>query len=87
MRSTAWLEHRFELFERFCLPSIQNQTIKSFHWIVLFDSSTPDRFKDIIKGYQKKCPQLMPIFVAPKNGEHFAEIFKDEVAQRKLKDR
>lgn len=58
VRSKAWLEHRFMLFEQYCLPSIANQTCKEFEWIVLFDSKTPDNFKEMIRELQANCPQL-----------------------------
>ena len=65
VRTTKWLEYRFSLFEKYCLPSIMNQTCKNFEWIVLFDSKTPDSFKERIASYQKECPQLIPVFVEP----------------------
>lgn len=82
VRSASWLEHRFELFERYCLPSIVAQTCQEFIWIVLFDSTTPERFKEKIKEYQKRCPQLVPVYVRPEGGRFFAEIFRDEVVKR-----
>ena len=82
VRTTKWLEHRFSLFEKYCLPSIKNQTCKDFEWIVLFDSMTPDNFKERIACYQKDCPQLIPVFVEPENGWQFAEIFRREIVKR-----
>lgn len=82
MHSQEWLKHRFELFERYCLPSIMNQTCKLFQWIVLFDSSTPKEFKDMVEEWRKQCPRLVPVFVAPENGRRFAEIFRMEVVKR-----
>jgi len=82
VRTAAWLEHRFALFEHYCLPSIKNQTCQDFEWIVLFDSTTPERFKEKIKEFQVLCPQLLPVFVEPKNGRYFAEIFRKEVVSR-----
>ena len=82
VRTIAWLEHRFALFEKYCLPSIENQTCKDFEWIVLFDNTTPDRFKEKIKEFQILCPQLIPVFVEPKDGRFFAEIFRREVVNR-----
>ena len=82
VRNLQWLEHRFTLFERYCLPSIANQTCKEFTWIVLLDSSTPDRYKERTEKLQKKCPQLVPVFVTPENGRYFAQIFRDEVVKR-----
>lgn len=82
VHSQEWLKHRFELFERYCLPSIMNQTCKLFQWIVLFDSSTPKEFKDMVEEWRKQCPRLVPVFVAPENGRRFAEIFRMEVVKR-----
>lgn len=82
VRSKVWLEHRFHLFEKYCQPSITNQTCKDFEWIVLFDSKTPDHFKERIRELQAKCPQLKPVFVEPEKGRYFADIFRKEVAVR-----
>lgn len=82
VRTTKWLEHRFKLFEKYCLPSIKNQTCQDFEWIVLFDSMTPEVFKAKIVDYQRVCPQLTPVFVEPENGKYFAEIFRKEIVKR-----
>ena len=82
VRTTKWLEHRFQLFERFCLPSIKNQTCQEFGWIVLFDRTTPERYKTKIEKYKKECPQLIPVYVRPDGGQYFAQIFRDQVVER-----
>lgn len=82
VRTIKWLEHRFNIFEKYCLPSIKGQVCKNFEWIVLFDSSTPERFKKRIEEYKEECPQLVPVYVEPKNGRFFAEIFRREVSKR-----
>lgn len=82
VRTIKWLEHRFVLFEKYCLPSVKNQTCQDFEWIMLFDSSTPEKFKTRIADYQKECPQLIPVFVEPLRGRYFAEIFRREIVKR-----
>lgn len=82
MRTTKWLEHRFSLFERYCLPSVKGQTCQDFEWIVLFDSKTPELFKSKIGDYKKECPQLVPVYVEPERGHLFAQIFREEVVKR-----
>ena len=47
-----WLENRFHLFEKYCLPSVAEQTNKNFDWIIYFDIDTPDVFKDRVKALQ-----------------------------------
>lgn len=51
----GWLSERFELFERYCLPSVAAQTHKDFHWIVFFDEKTPDQFKERIDQLRGSC--------------------------------
>ena len=82
VRSKQWLEHRFALFELYCLTSIKNQTCQDFEWIVLFDSTTPYPFKKKVEDYKKECPQLIPIYVEPHDGQYFADIFRKEVAKK-----
>lgn len=82
VRTIEWLEHRFELFEKYCLPSVKNQTCKNFEWIVLFDSSTPESFKCKVEEYQKICPQLIPVYVKPEHGRYYAQIFRNEIVKR-----
>lgn len=82
VRTTKWLDHRFLLFEKYCLPSIKNQTCQDFDWVVLFDSTTPERYKTKIEEYQKDCHQFIPVFVEPQNGRYFADIFKKEIVKR-----
>ena len=82
VRTRKWLDHRFVLFEKYCLPSIKNQTCQEFEWIVLFDSTTPDRYKAKIEDYQKECPQLIPVFIEPERGRYFADIFREQIVKR-----
>jgi hypothetical protein len=49
----AWLLHRFELFDHFCYPSVRGQSNLNFKWLVLFDSNTPDSFKEKIAAYAR----------------------------------
>lgn len=76
---TKWLEQRFQLFETYCLPSIMAQSQQNFRWIVLFDSETPQIYKDHIKALREKCPQLSPIWVQPHSSWDFARIFMEVV--------
>ena len=40
-----WMDHRWELFERFTVPAVIAQTNQNFTWIVMFDRET-DNIKD-----------------------------------------
>lgn len=63
-----WLAHRFELFERFCLPSVRGQRGADFDWLVFFDEVTPEPFRGRILAY-RDVPRLRPCFAA-----HFDEL-------------
>jgi hypothetical protein len=39
--TVEWLEHRFMLFERYCLPSILGQTNQDFLWFIRYDPDAP----------------------------------------------
>lgn len=82
VRNINWLEHRFALFERYCLPSMISQTCHDFLWIVLFDSKTPESFRGRIAEYQHQCRQLIPVFVETQRGRYFAAIFRNEIVKR-----
>ena len=82
VRTTKWLKHRFLLFEKYCLPSIKHQTCQNFKWIVLFDNTTPERYKAKIEKYLNECPQLVPVFVEPERGRYFADIFRNEIVKQ-----
>jgi hypothetical protein len=43
--SSDWLEHRFRLFEEFCLPSVLGQSVRNFQWLLFCDPDTPREFR------------------------------------------
>ena len=59
----TWLAGRFDLFERYCLPSVKGQTCQNFRWIVLFDAATPQKFKDRFKSYCDGYDRLIPCYI------------------------
>lgn len=66
-----WLDQRFELFQNYCFPSVQNQTTKNFTWLVFFDIRTPKYYKNVIENLQKLFPNFRPLFI---NGNKSVEI-------------
>ena len=61
-RTDRWLEHRFEVFERYCLPSVAAQTSGNFTWLCLFDAATPESCRRRIEGYKARCPQFEAVY-------------------------
>ena len=62
--SEEWLNHRFDLFEKFCLPTVKSQTVLNFDWLLLFDSETP---RSIRLRLERACEfdRIKPIFLPP----------------------
>lgn len=66
-----WLKQRFDLFERFCLPSVAGQTNRNFTWLCLFDKDTPAVMRQRIVGYESVVPQLRPCFFSADEAVEF----------------
>jgi hypothetical protein len=56
-----WLEERFSLFERFCLPSVRAQSCRNFVWILFCDPDIPASYRDRIREYSR-WSALRPIY-------------------------
>ena len=61
-RTARWLEHRFEVFERYCLPSVAAQTATDFRWLCLFDAATPEPYRRRIASYRAVCPRFEAVY-------------------------
>ena len=59
----GWLERRFELFEKVCLPSLVRQTETAFQWLLLLDHETPERFVKRMEEWSFKYPFFNPIYL------------------------
>ena len=57
-KNPEWLEGRFVLFEKYCLPSMMSQTDKNFLWLINVHKDTPEEYKQKFREYQNLCPQL-----------------------------
>lgn len=72
---TAWLAHRFELFDRYCHPSVRGQTSHDFRWLVFFDEDTPEPFRSRIDEYAR-WPVFTPVFI----GRPSTEVYDAAIA-------
>lgn len=73
----SWLGPRFELFERYCLPSMQAQDCQDYRWVILFDEETPEPFKS--KAEALAGDRIKPIFVGTLTGEKVRSIIRDNI--------
>ncbi len=58
----AWLSERFDLFERYCLPSVLAQTERNFDWLLFFNEKTPAAYVDRIRALNLEHPFIVPVF-------------------------
>jgi hypothetical protein len=58
-----WLANRFSLFDRYCFPSVRNQSNQNFKWLVFFDADTPTDFKQKIAEYSTKWGNFVPLYL------------------------
>ena len=82
-RTKEWLDDRFRLFEKYCFPSVLNQSYKGFIWIVLFDDKTPAKYKGKIISYQDKMPNFMPIFFSSEETKSCNCLVNEVIAEHK----
>jgi len=77
-----WLANRFALFERYCFPSVRNQSSQEFTWICLFDADTPDAYKSKIAEYQQSMPNFQPLYVTAEDAPRHTKIVADFIADQ-----
>lgn len=57
-----WLDKRFTLFEKYCLPSVLAQTNQNFTWNILCDEFLPEKFKKIMLQLENDFPIIKAHF-------------------------
>lgn len=66
----GWLKDRIELFERFCVPAMEAQSLQNFHWLVYFDPNSPQWFIDWLEE--------------GKSNRRFRAVFRTSVSREEL---
>jgi hypothetical protein len=74
-----WTRYRIELFKEYCLPSIINQSCKSFKWLLYFDADTPEEFNKFL--IELRSFSFIKICYC-KGIEDFNANYTDEVKKR-----
>jgi len=72
-----WHKNRFKLFTDYCFSSVKSQTNKDFLWLVYFDTTTPDDYKNIIASLQKEMTNFIPIYI--EGMSHFLPSIKSYI--------
>lgn len=81
-RTDLWLQQRFELFERYCFPSVRNQSVQDFEWIVLFDVETPLPYRKRVESYRQTFTPFTPYLVPATSAPYFARVFQQIIATK-----
>ncbi|MGC4021813.1 MAG: glycosyltransferase [Cyclobacteriaceae bacterium] len=74
-----WTRNRIELFKKYCLPSVVNQTTRNFKWLIYFDTATPPEFSPFI-GELTKYDFIEVCYCD--GSERFFNNYFNEVIQR-----
>lgn len=69
VQTDEWQKRRFDLFDRYCFPSVNRQSTKNFKWLVFFNAETPESYLKKIEEYSLLCPMFHPIFVNAETDE------------------
>lgn len=54
----SWLEHRLQLFEEYCLPSVVAQSDQNFEWFIYFDDATPGQYLERMRVLTARYPNI-----------------------------
>jgi len=66
-----WMQSRMVLWERYCVPSVYNQSNQNFTWLVVFDPKTP-------KSYIERATAILH----PKHEVLFGTNFRSAIKER-----
>jgi hypothetical protein len=58
LAAPGWLDHRLQLFEDYCLPSVTSQSDQNFVWFIYFDESTPAEYLERIESLTAKYQNI-----------------------------
>lgn len=68
----GWLDSRFALFDRYCLPTVRSQTSRDFHWLIYFDPASPAWLVQTVSGHAMKG-WYQPIFRSSVSRDELAD--------------
>ena len=58
-----WMDERLELFSNYCYPSVINQSNKNFKWLLFFDNSTSEKYRNKIDQILNNHPLIIPFYI------------------------
>ncbi|MBL6447565.1 hypothetical protein JMN32_14700 [Fulvivirga sp. 29W222] len=77
VRTDQWMEHRIDLFKKICYPSLANQTVTNFKWVIFLDSDTKPIFRQQLEALMSRHSSF---YIRYLNGiDEFNERLKDQI--------
>lgn len=67
-----WMTHRMGLFRNFCLSSVVSQTNTNFQWLLFFDESTDDDFKQELEALLKPHSHFKSFYINGMDAFHLS---------------
>lgn len=58
VHSEDWYRERFELFDRYCFPSVRGQSAQGFTWLLYVDEASPPHVRARFDRYAAEMPNL-----------------------------
>lgn len=58
-----WMLERMWFFENFCIPSIIAQTNQNFEWLLYFDTTTPQKYRDQMADLIRNQPNFKMFYI------------------------
>lgn len=75
----VWMKDRFELFTKYCFPSLVGQKNQNFKWIVLLDFETDKIYKERFASMAINFSNFIPFYI--KKNESFNEVVERAIYQ------
>lgn len=75
----AYLDNGFNRFEKYAVPSIENQSCKNFIWLVLFSKDTPMEYVE--KVCVGDCQYLVPLFLTDEESHNFRDYLVNYIGE------
>jgi len=74
---SRWMYKRVKMFEKYCLPSVLNQTTKNFKWIICIDTDTTNKYTKYFDELDHKY-EIVNILEVP-NISKLTDVLKSEI--------
>jgi len=77
-----WLDHRFDLFATYCLPSIENQSDQNFSWLIIMDETTRASQRQRVEEITRPLPNVTLVLTATGAPGQWENDVRHEILQR-----